>query len=154
MLDLYRFLNAEAARKGRLAANFIRADRGSSYVRTARHQPAVNPRAEVRANLSAPQSSDIIQACRARIEAREDAIAAWTVLDWAYVDRQLGDSAPLAVEARGPISLGLKDLFDTAGLPTAYDSANYAGFRPVADAACVTWLKAARAIILGKTVTT
>jgi len=58
---------------------------------------------------------------------------------------------------RGPLHglpLGVKDLFDTTDLPTAYGSALYAHHRPAADAASVTLCREAGAVVLGKTVTT
>jgi amidase len=48
----------------------------------------------------------------------------------------------------------VKDIFDTADLPTEYGSPIYKGHRPAADAACVAAARAAGAVILGKTVTT
>jgi Asp-tRNA(Asn)/Glu-tRNA(Gln) amidotransferase A subunit family amidase len=114
---------------------------------------------ELRAELTSARLSprDVVQACKACIEAREDKIGAWTVLDWDYVDRQVETLLRQKSEARGPlwgIPVGIKDLFDTASLPTAYGSEIYAGFQPAADAACVARLKAAGAIVLGKTVMT
>jgi hypothetical protein len=58
---------------------------------------------------------------------------------------------------RGPlfgIPVGVKDIFDTADLPTEYGSPIYQGHRPAADAACIAAARAAGAVILGKTVTT
>jgi len=50
--------------------------------------------------------------------------------------------------------VGIKDIVDTADLPTERGSAIHAGRRPAADAASVARLRAAGAVILGKTVTT
>jgi Asp-tRNA(Asn)/Glu-tRNA(Gln) amidotransferase A subunit family amidase len=96
----------------------------------------------------------VVRACLDRILAREEAVRAW-----AYVDpegalaraREL-DRAP----ARGPlhgVPLGVKDIIDTADLPTEMGSPIYRGHRPAADAACVALTRAAGAVILGKTVT-
>jgi Asp-tRNA(Asn)/Glu-tRNA(Gln) amidotransferase A subunit family amidase len=60
-------------------------------------------------------------------------------------------------QASGPLSgitFGIKDIFDTADLPTQMGSAIYAGWRPKADAFVVTALKTAGATLLGKTSTT
>ena len=59
--------------------------------------------------------------------------------------------------ASGPlagIAVGVKDIFDTHDLPTAYGSPIYAGYRPLADAAVVAMARNAGAAIAGKTVTT
>ncbi len=48
----------------------------------------------------------------------------------------------------------MKDIFDTADQPTEYGSPIYAGHRPRADAGVVAQLRAAGAVVLGKTVTT
>jgi Asp-tRNA(Asn)/Glu-tRNA(Gln) amidotransferase A subunit family amidase len=52
------------------------------------------------------------------------------------------------------VPIGVKDIMDTADMPTGYGSKAYAGFRPRGDAACVALARAAGAVILGKTVTT
>ena len=52
------------------------------------------------------------------------------------------------------LPVGVKDIFDTAELPTAYGSAIYAGHRPKTDAAMVMLIQRAGGLVLGKTVTT
>src|SRR5205807_1811438 len=52
------------------------------------------------------------------------------------------------------IPVGVKDIFNTAGVETACGSRIMAGFVPPADATAVARLRAAGAIILGKTHTT
>jgi aspartyl-tRNA(Asn)/glutamyl-tRNA(Gln) amidotransferase subunit A len=73
---------------------------------------------------------------------------------WALVDRVGACLAP----APGPISgwtLGVKDLLDVAGLPTRAGSPTRAAVAPAAaDAPAVAMLRAAGAVVLGKTVTT
>lgn len=59
--------------------------------------------------------------------------------------------------AAGPLSgitIGVKDLFDTYDMPTAYGSKIYQGHRPAADASLVSMLRRAGATMAGKTVTT
>jgi len=51
------------------------------------------------------------------------------------------------------IPVGIKDIFDTADMPTEYNSSIYRGHRPRADAAAVTLLRQAGCVILGKTAT-
>ncbi|WP_132256166.1 amidase [Methylobacterium segetis] len=65
------------------------------------------------------------------------------------------DPAP-SIPARGPlagIAVGIKDIIDTAHLPTQMGSPLYAGWRPKADAAIVSRLKSLGAVPLVKTTT-
>ena len=48
----------------------------------------------------------------------------------------------------------MKDIYDTADLPTEYGSPIYAGHRPKADAATVSLVRRAGGIVIGKTATT
>src|SRR6185436_9780034 len=52
------------------------------------------------------------------------------------------------------VPVGIKDVIDTADMPTEYNSPIYRGHQPKWDAACVTLLRRAGCVILGKTVTT
>ncbi len=52
------------------------------------------------------------------------------------------------------VPVGLKDVIDTADMPTEHGSPAFKGRRPAADAACVTALRRAGAVVMGKTVTT
>ena len=100
-------------------------------------------------------AEQMARACLARIEEREAAVGAWIYVDPDAVlaqARQL-DAGPV----RGPLHglpVGVKDLIDTADMPTGYGSPIYAGHRPRSDAACVALARAAGALVLGKTVTT
>ena len=100
-------------------------------------------------------SEALVEACLARIATREAQVGAWIHLD--------PDAALAAARAadrasrRGPlhgIPVGIKDIFDTADMPTEYGTSIHAGHRPAADALAVARLRAAGAVILGKTVTT
>ena len=100
-------------------------------------------------------SEALVASCLERIAAREEAVRAWAFLDrqHALAQARALDRAP----RRGPlhgIPVGIKDVIDTTELPTEYNSPIYRGHRPKADAACVMALKAAGAVILGKTQTT
>ncbi len=100
-------------------------------------------------------SQALVEACLARIAARESEVGAWSFLDPAAALAQA--RAADAAAPRGPlhgVPIGIKDLIDTADMPTAYGSPIYEGHRPAADAAPVALLRAAGAVILGKTVTT
>ncbi|HYZ39912.1 MAG TPA: amidase, partial [Stellaceae bacterium] len=90
-----------------------------------------------------------------RIEAREAVVGAWQYLDRDQVltMARRRDAEP----PRGPlhgIPIAVKDLIDTADMPTSYGSAIYRIHRPAADASCVALARAAGAVVLGKTVTT
>lgn len=100
---------------------------------------------------------ELTTACLEAIESREGDLRAWTHLDGERaLDRakQLDSVTPAE---RGPlhgIPAGVKDIIDTADQPTEYGSPIYAGHRPAADAEVVARLRAAGAVIVGKTVTT
>ena len=51
------------------------------------------------------------------------------------------------------VPVGVKDVFDTSWLPTEYGSPIYRGHRPRSDAALVSLLSAAGAVVVGKTKT-
>jgi len=91
----------------------------------------------------------------ARIDAREGEVGAWVYVDGeaALAEARALDASPRRGALHG-LAIGVKDIIDTADMPTEYGSPIYKGHRPVRDAACVQRLKAAGAIILGKTVTT
>src|SRR5437870_4221494 len=63
------------------------------------------------------------------------------------------DGATAGKPLRG-LPVGLKDIFDTADIPTEYGSRIYAGHRPAGDAALVSLIRRAGGVVLGKTVTT
>ena len=71
----------------------------------------------------------------------------------AYVCRAENPRVAGAGPLRG-IAVGIKDIIDTADLPTEMGSEIYRGFRPRADAPVVMMLKQAGATIAGKTTTT
>src|SRR5207302_5044255 len=97
----------------------------------------------------------LMNACLDRISARESVVGAWHHLDpeaALAAARQRDGEVP-----SGPlhgVPIAVKDLIDTADMPTGYGSAIYHGHRPAADAACVALARAAGAVVLGKTVTT
>lgn len=97
----------------------------------------------------------LVRDCLARIEEREPGVGAWEFLDpeLALEQARERDRSP----SRGPlhgIPVGIKDIFETADMPTAYGSSIYKGNRPLADASAVALIRAAGAVIVGKTVTT
>jgi amidase len=96
-----------------------------------------------------------VRASIERIEEREPTVRAWQ-----YFDRELALAQARRLEREAPagplygLPLGVKDLMDTADMPTTYGSPIYAGHRPRFDAACVAASRAAGAVVMGKTVTT
>ncbi len=104
-------------------------------------------------------SVELVRACLDRIAAREPDVGAWEHLDpdLALEQAHAADGALAAGDDIGPlhgVPLGVKDIFDTSDFPTENGSPVFAGRRPERDAACVASLRAAGAIIIGKTVTT
>ena len=99
-------------------------------------------------------SEELVRACLARIAEREDEVQAWAALDKvrALEQARACDGRPPAGPLHG-VPVGIKDVIDTADFPTQMGSPIYAGHRTHADASCVAMLRAAGAVILGKTVT-
>jgi Asp-tRNA(Asn)/Glu-tRNA(Gln) amidotransferase A subunit family amidase len=98
------------------------------------------------------QPRAVVELCAAAIAAREPETRAFAALD---LERARRDAEPAL--ARSPLRglpVGIKDIFDTAHLPTAYGSAIYAGHLPKADAAMVMLVRRAGGVIAGKTVST
>ena len=100
-------------------------------------------------------SEKLVEDCLARIRAREKEVRAWVHLDpaAAIAAAREADRSPRLSSLHG-LPVGVKDICDTADMPTAYGSAIFAGHRPQQDAACVKRLRDLGAIVLGKTVTT
>ena len=104
-------------------------------------------------------SEELVEACLARIDECEEQIGAWEHLDEDLALRQAreADLARREGKALGPfhgVPVGIKDIIDTAELPTENGSPLHAGRQPTEDAALVSMLKNAGAVIMGKTVTT
>jgi Asp-tRNA(Asn)/Glu-tRNA(Gln) amidotransferase A subunit family amidase len=111
---------------------------------------ATAARAAIAAGDLTPEA--LADACLARIAERDPEVRAFVAHDPEAVRaaaRRADRHAPL-----GGIPVGVKDVLDTADLPTGYGSPIYAGFRPRADAAAVAWTRAAGGVVMGKTVTT
>lgn len=94
----------------------------------------------------------LVRSCLDRIAGRDPVIRAWTFLDPALALDNARDLDRL--ERKSPlhgIPIGVKDVIDTADMPTQQNSPLYRGHRPSLDAACVMTLRAAGALIFGKT---
>ena len=104
-------------------------------------------------------SEELVRGCLERIEAREAEVAAWAHLDPEHALRQAkhldqlrSGGAPLG--ALHGLPVGIKDIIDTCDFPTEDGTVLHAGRTPTEDASVVALLRAAGAIIMGKTVTT
>ena len=100
-----------------------------------------------------------LERCLEVIEARDGEVRAFVTLNIeqarAAADdsaKRYGDNRPLSLVDGCPV--GVKDIIDTADMPTQMNSKIREGHQPKADAACVHALRQGGAIILGKTVTT
>ncbi len=101
----------------------------------------------IRAGTLMPET--VMQACLERIAARDGEVHAF-----AHFDPGAARAAtPLAGPLRG-LPVGVKDVLDSADMPSQYGSPIWTGHRPRADAAAVAWARAAGAVVVGKTVTT
>jgi Asp-tRNA(Asn)/Glu-tRNA(Gln) amidotransferase A subunit family amidase len=96
-----------------------------------------------------------VRAALQRIAERDRDLMAWAFLDADLASRRAAElaSAPGAGPLHG-IPVGIKDVIDTFDMPTCHNSPLFAGNRPAADAPVVAMLRAAGALILGKTETT
>src|SRR5262245_22059358 len=100
-------------------------------------------------------SEQLVLSCLERVDARDRTLQAWVAVDRERVlaEARALDRTPRRSPLHG-VPVGLKDIIDTADYATTYNSPIYVGYRPKADAACVTLLKRAGCVILGKTVPT
>jgi len=95
--------------------------------------------------------AELTEACLARIAEREPLVKAFATFDPAYARAQAEKAGPGPLHG---IPIGIKDVLDTADLPSEYGSPIWSGWRPKADAAAVVWAKQAGGVVMGKTVTT
>jgi Asp-tRNA(Asn)/Glu-tRNA(Gln) amidotransferase A subunit family amidase len=100
-------------------------------------------------------ATDRVERALARIEQREEQVRAWRQVgaDQARARAEELDAGENAGPLHG-VPVGVKDVIDTADLPTENGSPIHAGRRPDTDAAVVTRLRETGAVLLGKTVTT
>lgn len=99
---------------------------------------------------------ELIDSCLARIDALEPSIGAWV---WLEPDaaRKRADALDAGGGARDGalwgLPIGVKDVIETADMPTCYGTPIHAGWRPRADAGCVALARRAGAVVVGKTLT-
>jgi Asp-tRNA(Asn)/Glu-tRNA(Gln) amidotransferase A subunit family amidase len=94
----------------------------------------------------------LTRSCLARIAEREAVVKAWTFLDpqLAIASAREVDKAHTMGALHG-LPVGVKDMIETADMPTTYNSPIYQGLRQGRDAACVGVARGEGAVILGKT---
>src|SRR5262245_3791886 len=120
--------------------------------------PTIHSAAEdIRAGRTTPL--DVLDACLANIDRYEDRVHAWVFVDRdgarAQAQRLLDEMKHGQV--RGPldgITIGIKDIYDVSGWPTAAGSKLWASSVAREDATVVKRLRRAGTVFLGKTVTT
>ncbi|MCW5734938.1 MAG: amidase [Enhydrobacter sp.] len=98
---------------------------------------------------------ELMEAHLARIETLDPTLNAFIRLDGeaALAAAKLAETEAAAGRLRGPlhgIPVGIKDIIDVAGLPTTCHSKILDGNMATADAVCVSKLRAAGAIVVGK----
>ena len=104
-------------------------------------------------------SEELVGACLECIRSVEPKVQAWTFLDESHALAQArrADDHKRSGQPIGPlhgVPVGIKDIIDTADMPTENGCALHKGRAPRDDAAVVKRLRAAGAVILGKSVTT
>jgi Asp-tRNA(Asn)/Glu-tRNA(Gln) amidotransferase A subunit family amidase len=104
-------------------------------------------------------AEELTAACLDHIAVVEPTVQAFIHLDPEHALAQARESDEWRLSGRpiGPlhgVPVGIKDIIDTADYPTECGTALMSGRRPGTDAVVVSRLRAAGAIILGKTVTT
>jgi Asp-tRNA(Asn)/Glu-tRNA(Gln) amidotransferase A subunit family amidase len=102
---------------------------------------------------------DFLEGCLAEMAESEPKVGAFVRFDIEGA-RKAADASTARWHAGRPASpidgmpMGIKDIINTADMPTEMGSPLFAGWRSETDAACVSALRQAGAVILGKTVTT
>lgn len=104
-------------------------------------------------------SGTLVKHCTDSINANNDTVHAWVNFDEDKAAHQAHtlDDIRKRGEPTGPlhgIPVGIKDIYDTADLPTQYGSPVHENHQPEQDCAVVEKLREAGALIMGKTVTT
>ncbi len=94
----------------------------------------------------------LTRSCLERIAEREAVVKAWSFLDpiLAISSAREVDKSSVMGALHG-LPIGVKDMIDTADMPTTYNSPIYQGLRQGRDAACVGVARGEGAVILGKT---
>ena len=104
-------------------------------------------------------SAQLVEACLARVREVDNDVQAWIFLDRDHALAQARALDQLRLEGKSigllhGVPIAIKDIFDTADMPTENGSVLHAGRTPSRDATAISLLRAAGAVIMGKTVTT
>jgi Asp-tRNA(Asn)/Glu-tRNA(Gln) amidotransferase A subunit family amidase len=104
-------------------------------------------------------SSELVEACLARIQETDQRLKAWEIVNPVEARRtadrrdvQLRDSDAVVGKLHG-VPFGVKDVIDVDGFPTKAGFTPFASRRARTDSAVVESLKRAGAVVLGKTAT-
>lgn len=104
-------------------------------------------------------AEELVRSCLERVREVEPRVQAWQFLDeeHALAQARAADERRRSGEPVGPLNgipVGVKDIVDTADMPTENGTVLHAGRTPRRDATVVARLRAAGAVVMGKTVTT
>ena len=122
-----------------------------------RMQPFLGLTADFASGNNSPR--DFLERCIGRLEAWEPRIGAFVALNLDAA-REAADRSTSRWRAGKPLSpidgmpVGVKDIIETIDMATENGSPLFAGFKGNRDSASVAALRAAGAVIVGKTVTT
>jgi len=100
-------------------------------------------------------AESLIRSCLDRVSERDNIVKAWShidpekAIDRARAADKQGNKGPLA-----GIPIAVKDIIDTADMPTRHGSTIYEFNQPTIDAAVVSKTRSMGGVIMGKTVTT
>ena len=104
-------------------------------------------------------SEDLVRACLARIAEREPSVKAFARVGAEAAIAAARDADTAVLLKDGPlrplhgVPFAVKDIIDTADMPTEHNSRLFKGSQPSQDAATVSMLRSAGAILIGKTET-
>ena len=101
-------------------------------------------------------AAEVLAAHKAQVGAKEAEVNAFITLDWDAAEARAAKLDLMAAEGRfaGPlhgVPVAIKDVFETKGLRTTWGSKSFEDHVPDFDALHVSRLRAAGAVIIGKT---
>lgn len=100
-------------------------------------------------------AEQLTRACLERIAARDPEVGAFAHFgfEFALAEARRADSEPPRSPLHG-VPFGVKDVIDTRDFPTEFGTPIHRGRRPAADAPCVTRMREAGAVLIGKLIST